>query len=213
MTLKKCLGSILTVLLVVFCISVVTNTASAQSTDRQADAGVDLETQLYLLVGTDQAAGDQKLPSVLDPVVKQLRTSLPFKNYQLAATLINRVKNNGRLNLRWVGGPMLSTAAATANTPSFNDFRINNVSMKTNEKGDVIIQMDGFAFGARVPIILSSQVASAGPPPRPVINYENTGLNTDISIKEGQPAVVGTVNLGPSGEAIILVISAHRASK
>lgn len=211
MTSNKFLYKTLAVLLLVFCVGVLER-ASAQSTESQANAGIDLETQLYLLVGTDQA-GDQKLPTLLDPVMKQLRSSLPFKNYQLAATLINRVKNNGRLNLRWVGGPMLSTGAATANTPSFNDFKINNVSIKTNERGDVIIQMDGFGFGARVPIITSSQVASTGTPAGPIIAYENTGLNTDISMKEGQPVVVGTVNLGPSGEAIILVISAHRAAK
>jgi hypothetical protein len=42
----------------------------------------------------------------------------------------------------------------------------------------------------------------------PIINYESTGLNTDISMREGEPVVVGTLNIGPSGDAIILVMSA-----
>jgi hypothetical protein len=57
-----------------------------------------LDTQLYLIVGTNQDVDDAKLPASLDPVVKQLRATLPFKNYRLAATLINRVKNEGRLD-------------------------------------------------------------------------------------------------------------------
>jgi hypothetical protein len=31
-----------------------------------------------------------------------------------AATLLNRVKNDGRLNLQWIGGPLLGSAAATS---------------------------------------------------------------------------------------------------
>ena len=42
------------------------------------------------------------------------------------------------------------------------------------------------------------------------MNYENTGLATDISIREGEPVIVGTLNVGPSGDAIILVVSAKR---
>ena len=72
--------------------------------DKQEDE-TNLDTQLYLLVATNQEVADTKLPAALESVVKQLRPSLPFKNYRLAATLINRVKNNGRLNLKWIGGP------------------------------------------------------------------------------------------------------------
>ena len=52
-----------------------------------------------------------RLPAALDAVVKQLRATLPFKNYRLAATLINRVKNEGRLDLSWIGGPLASGSA------------------------------------------------------------------------------------------------------
>src|SRR5215204_6313023 len=67
-----------------------------------------LDTQLYLIIGTNQDVVESKLPASLDPVVKQLRAALPFRNYRLAATLINRVKNEGRLDLSWIGGPLAS---------------------------------------------------------------------------------------------------------
>ena len=182
-----------------------------QATQTASKDGADLDTQLYLLVATNQDVDDSKMPAALGTVIKQLRASLPFKNYRLAATLINRVKNDGRLNLKWIGGPLMgSPVAATANiTPSFNEFRVNNVKLVNDASGNQIVRMEGFGFGARIPIQTATLVAASAPA-GPVINYESTGLNTDISIREGEPVIVGTLNVGPSGDAIILVMSAQR---
>jgi hypothetical protein len=171
-----------------------------------------LDTQLYLLVATNQSDDETKLPAALDPVVKQLRASLPFKNYKLAATLLNRVKNDGRLNLKWIGGPLVPSGAVSATTPSFNEFKIVNVKLVRDAAGQQLVRMEGFGFGVRIPIITASTVASSGPS-APIFNYESTGLNTDISMREGEPVVVGTLNIGPSGDAIILVMSAKRTNK
>lgn len=186
-------------------------TATIDQGDKQEDEN-NLDTQLYLLVATNQDVDDAKLPAALEPVVRQLRLSLPFKNYRLAATLINRVKDNGRLNLKWIGGPLVPSGAVSATTPSFNEFKVNNVKLVRNAANQQIVRMDGFGFGVRIPIITTSTVASNGPI-APIINYESTGLNTDISMREGEPVVVGTLNIGPSGDAIILVMSAKSTNK
>ena len=184
---------------------------SSQNQPNRQEDETNLDTQLYLIVATNQELPNEKLPAALDPVWKQLRASLPFKNYRVSATLINRVKNDSRLNLKWIGGPLLGPAAATANTPSFNEFRVNNVKLVKDAAGQTMVRMEGFAFGARIPI-QSGPVAAAGSGP-PVINYEPTGLNTDISMQEGEPVIVGTLNVGPSGDAIILVMSAKRTNR
>jgi hypothetical protein len=185
-------------------------TATIDQGAKQEDES-DLDTQLYLLVATNQAVDDAKLPAALEPVVRQLRLSLPFKNYRLAATLINRVKDNGRLNLKWIGGPLVPSGAVSASTPSFNEFKVNNVKLVRNAANQQVVRMDGFGFGVRIPVATAT-VASNGPI-GPVINYESTGLNTDISMREGEPVVVGTLNIGPSGDAIILVMSAKSTNK
>src|SRR6185295_6406208 len=71
--------------------------SNTSQTTKQAETKeeTNLETQLYLIVGTDADVPDSKLPGALDTVVRQLRATLPFKNYRLAATMINRVKNEG----------------------------------------------------------------------------------------------------------------------
>ncbi len=177
----------------------------------EKDDETNLDTQLYLLVATNQDVDDAKLPAALESVVKQLRPSLPFKNYRLAATLINRVKNNGRLNLKWIGGPLGVSPAAAVN-PSFNEFKVVGVKLVTNSAGQSMVRMEGFSFGARIPI-QTGMLASNAPASAPIINYESTGLNTDISMREGEPVVVGTLHVGPSGDAIILVMSAKRSNK
>ena len=188
-----------------------TQTATKQTDTR--DDETNLETQLYLIVGTDGDVPDSKLPAALDTVVKQLRATLPFKNYRLAATMVNRVKNEGRLELRWIGGPMTLAAGPTpALNPSFSNFSIRQVRLVQANDGQPRVQMQGFNFGARVPIQVSGAIAANGAV-APTINYEPTGVSTDVSMREGEPVIVGTLNIGPSGDAIILVVSAKRTQK
>src|ERR1044072_369241 len=176
-----------------------------------------LETQLYLIVGTNQDVDEPRLPAALEPVVKQLRATLPFKNYRLAATLINRVKNEGRLELSWIGGPLASVSGAASGgaspvTPSFSQFKVRQVKLMRNSENQPVVQMLGFNFGARLPIQVSGAIAANGAV-APNFNYENTGVATDISMRESEPVIVGTLNVGPSGDAIILVVSAKRAPR
>lgn len=189
---------------------------TSQTATKQAETKDDetnLETQLYLIVGTDGDVPDTKLPAALDTVVKQLRATLPFKNYRLAATMVNRVKNEGRLELRWIGGPMTLAAGPTpALNPSFSNFSIRQVRLVQASDGQPRVQMQGFNFGARVPIQVSGAIAANGAV-APTINYEPTGVSTDVSMREGEPVIVGTLNIGPSGDAIILVVSAKRTQK
>ena len=202
---------LLTAMALVLCTAVFLN-VQAQTAQEPAD-DVNLDTQLFLIVGTNQDVDDAKLPASLDNVVKQLRSTLPFKNYRLAATLINRVKNQGRLNLSWIGGPLASpTGAATNVTPSFSQFNVREVRLMRNAENQPVVQMMGFNFGARIPIQTPGAIAANGAV-APAVAYENTGVSTDISMRESEPVIVGTLNIGPSGDAIILVVSAKRTTR
>ncbi len=201
----------LTAMLLVLCAAVCLNVNAQSAPDPASEANLD--TQLYLIVGTNQEVDDTRLPASLDPVVKQLRSTLPFKNYRLAATLINRVKNQGRLDLSWIGGPMASPTGAASNvTPSFSQFKVREVRLMRNTENQPIVQMLGFNFGARIPIQIPGAIAANGAV-APAVNYEQTGVSTDISMRESEPVIVGTLNIGPSGDAIILVVSAKRTTR
>lgn len=214
-------GVALTVFLAAFIVAASHTAVRAQSGDQSTRASVavvnedetNLDTQLYLIVATNTTVQDNNIPAGLEQIVKQLRASLPFKNYSVAATLLNRVKNGGRLNLRWIGGPLLAPAASSASTPSFNEFTVGRIRVVTDETGRNTVRMDGFHFGSRIPIQTQATVASAAAPSGPVVSYEPTGLNTDISMREGEAVLVGTLNVGPSGDALVIVVSAKRAPR
>lgn len=211
MNMRKLLGVMITAILFALIFVTAAAPASAQNPTPTLDSEANLDTQLYLIVGTNQDVDESRMPNSLDSVIKQLRSSLPFKNYRLAATLVNRVKNDGRLDLRWIGGPFATpSGAASALNPSFSEFKVQSVKLVRNADGQPVVHMLRFSFGARIPI-QTQAIAAAGAVP--VINYENTGINTDISLREGEPVVVGTLNAGPSGDAIILVVSAKRTQR
>ena len=214
-------GVALSVFLAAFIVAASQPAALAQSGDQstRASAAVvkedetNLDTQLYLIVGTNQSVPDSNIPAALDQIVKQLRASLPFKNYSVTATLLNRVKNGGHLNLRWIGGPLLAPAASSASTPSFNEFAVGRISVVTDNTGRNAVRMDNFRFGSRIPIQTQAIVISAAASSGPVVSYEPTGLNTEISMREGEAVLVGTLNVGPSGDALVIVVSAKRAPR
>lgn len=221
MNLPKTTRRILFVMLLLVLISggqVLAQASTAAQQSNQADKKDDetnLDTQLYVLVATNQDVDDAKMPASLDAVIRQLRASLPYKNYRLTATLINRVKNDGRFSLRW---PMMASLAASSGTltPSFNEFRVNGVKLVPDAGGQQSVRIDGFTFGARIPIQTGLQTGmplASNAPAASIINYESTGLNTEFSMREGEAVIVGSLNVIPSGDAIILVMSARRTSK
>ena len=173
-----------------------------------------LETQLYLILATNRDTEDGKMPLALEPVLARLHESLAFKHYALAATFLNRVSHNGYLEMTWVGGPLLAPSSSPMGNPSFNQFTAQ-VRLSTDDKGREIVRMNKFTFGSRVPIITAqptTTTTATGGSSFPVINYESVGLRTDISMREGVPVIAGTLNVGPSGDAIVVVIAAKRAA-
>lgn len=202
----------LTVMLLLLCVAACRGVQAQTPPEPGDDANLD--TQLFLIVGTNQDVDDAKLPASLDTVVKQLRATMPFKNYRLAATLVNRVKNQGRLSLSWIGGPLASPSGAATNvTPSFSQFNVREVRLMRNAENQPVVQMLGFNFGARIPIQTATGAVAANGAAAPIVAYEPTGVSTDISMREAEPVIVGTLNIGPSGDAIILVVSAKRTNR
>ncbi len=189
--------------------------ALAQEAERprvKSDEAAGLEVQLHLLVARRTTDGaDEKLPASLDAVVKQLKAAFPFKSYRLATTLLNRVKNGGRLGVRWYGSPLFGQSPAPGSTPGSNELNIMGVKLEKDDAGRDIVQLASFNFNARITVptpTLASAAAGA-----PTVQTENTGITTDLSVREGEPTIVGTLDVGPAGDALILVVTVKRPGK
>jgi hypothetical protein len=189
---------------------------AARTTPRDDD--VNLDTQLYLILATNREVDEGKIPAALNSVMKGLRETLPFKHYTIAGTFLNRVKNNGRLDVSWVGSPFMFPSGGATNggslTPTFNNFGAV-VRLVSDASGGDVVRMNELKFGARVPI-MTGQVqttnASLAASAVPIVQYENVGLRTDISMHEGLPVIAGTLSVGPQGDAIVVAVSVRRAN-
>jgi hypothetical protein len=179
----------------------------------QKDEEANLDLQLYLVLASNRDVEDEKLPASLDAVVKHLRESLNFKHYNLSATFVNRVKNNGTLDVSWVGGPFAIHGSPAQTNPSFSQFTSQVRILPVN--GQDIVHLNGFRFGTRVPVVtgqVAATNATSSTAPYASISYEPVGLRTDLSMREGSMVVAGTLNVGPSGDALVVIVSARRAN-
>ena len=217
MASRKIYRAALTAVLVVAGWGVHSRAVLAQETATErprvrSDEAAGLEVQLHLLVARRTADGaDEKLPASLDAVVKQLKAAFPFKSYRLATTLLNRVKNGGRLGVRWYGSPLFGQSPAPGSTPGSNELNIMGVKLEQDDAGRDIVQLASFNFNARI-TVPAPTVASAAAG-APTVQTENTGITTDLSVREGEPTIVGTLDVGPAGDALILVVTAKRPGK
>jgi hypothetical protein len=177
------------------------STSSLSSAERKGD--VDLEVQLHLLLASNTAGEGAKLPAKFDAVVKQLSSTLPYSHYRWASTFLNRVNIKGNSSIKGIAGPLLATTAPSSATPSFYDLMIGNVGLTTGTAGQELIRFN-LRFGARLPVVVGGGAAA------PTVNYESTGIDTLISVRENEPVVVGTMSLGPSNETLVLVVSVKK---
>lgn len=200
-------------------LTIMASTAFAQDSSQAARSSAvredetNLDTQLYLILATNRETEDGRIPVALDAVMKRLHEALTFKHYSLAGTFVNRVRNNGRLDVSWVGGPFVVPANSMTSNPSFSQFTAL-VKLSADQGGLEVVRMNDFRFGSRVPIVTApanATTASTTGMVLPAVNYEAIGLRTDISMREGVPVIAGTLHMGPSGDAIVVVVAARRS--
>ena len=160
-------------------------------------APVSIQTQIYLIAATDETGEPDTFPKEIEPVISQLKTTLKYKNYRYVNTLINRVNDGGSIESSGTGDFKLS---ATGGNPAHQQYKMNNVRLATDSSGKEAIRIGKFYIGIKVPI----QVSSTN------LQYQDVGLTTELSLNEGGLVVVGTANVGISGGAMIVVLSAKK---
>ncbi|MBV9958021.1 MAG: hypothetical protein JO360_06340 [Acidobacteria bacterium] len=182
--------------------------AQASNTDRASD--VDLEFRLHLLVASNVAADAAKLPAQLEVVARDLRPLLPFTNYRLGATFLSRAKSGKSLSVKGVGRTLLVTPALEASVnPTFYEFSTGTISLRGDEAGREVVQLAPFRFGLRIP--LQGTVSRGGDEGNGSVLYEPVGITTELTLREGEPTVVGTLDAGRPNETLVLVLIATRA--
>jgi hypothetical protein len=173
-------------------------------TAAQTRGEINHEVQLYLLASTGEAARG-RVPDSLEGVVRQLRATLPPASYRTALTLVNRVRDGSNLEFRGVSAPLLSPATAAPaapNTQTTFTYSLGRVRLTEDAAGGRFIHLSSLRFVMRV----FAQVGTSVVP-------EDAMLSTEVSVREGEPTVVGTLTTGRPDEFFVLVINIRRAGQ
>lgn len=173
--------------------------AALKRLDVPDPAPISIQTQIYVISASDEASGDSTpFPKELEPVVTQLKATLKYKHYRFENTFLNRVNDGGSIESSgtWRASP-------NASQPNFSNYRLQQVRLATDNQGKEAIRIGKFNFGMRVPVQMTSGANSS-------IQYQDVGINTELSLSEGGLAVVGTTNMGSSDGAMIVVVSAKK---
>ena len=185
--------------------------SGATASTAESANDVDIEFQLHLLVASKDAVEGAKLPASLEAVTRDLRPLLPFTNYRLGATFLSRVKNGKQLNVKGVGRTLLVTPMLEASVnPTFYEIYAG-VSVKPDESGRNVVQLSSFRFGLRIPLQgTTPRSGNSSDETASTVLYEPIGLTTDVTMREGEPAVIGTLDAGRPNETLVLVVVAKR---
>jgi len=155
--------------------------------DVPAAAPKDIAMIVYLVVASEQAAPGDSLPQELEPVIRHLKGLFPFKSFRMLDTLALRTQPGNKA--------AASGIINTGGSDTTYHFTVRPSGVNEDPQGR-LIRLSDLSLGLRVPTRRG---------------LEDAGINTEITVREGQKVVVGKSNMGTPDQALILVVTANIA--
>jgi hypothetical protein len=155
-----------------------------------------IELHIYVLVASSSSAyvsgPTAPVPAELKDVVTQLRGTLNYQNYELAATVIQRLTETQNMLQGTGTGEISGANPAAPSTPMPYTYGIKSVSLVQNPTGAPTIQIYDFSFTA------STEV--------PSVERNPARVQTALNLRDGEKVVVGTATI--RNRALIVVLTA-----
>ncbi len=154
-----------------------------------------IEFRVYVLMASNSAGGVNELPADLNAVIQQVGTTLNYKNYSLMTSAIHRAKEGSAgVNNRGVAEYKPFSNPTLPNNPIFYEYGLTQVKLDSPDSGsNSIVQIGAFNFDMRVPLNLNG-----------MIQYQNVGFRTPVSLRAGEKVVVGTTTVEEKGLIVVL---------
>jgi hypothetical protein len=157
-----------------------------------------IDLQMRVLIASNNSAyvtpATAELPADLKDVVKQLRETLSYRNYELATSVVQRLTET-RMSLRGKGTIEISQAPGAAGAGVVTlpyEYSVNQVSFGALQTGGPTIQIGDFTFSTGI-------TSGSGIDNR-------TQVETALNLRDGEKVVVGTATFGD--RALVIVITA-----
>lgn len=176
------------------------NIATIEEAIRRLDVPVPptpgIEFHVHILIATNAAGATQNpFPTEVSDVIRQLQSTLSYKNYSLMTSAVLRTKEGptGTSN-KGVADFKLVTEGAARNSPIFYEYVARQIKIDGTTPNTSTIQIGTFNFSMRIPIEVN-----AGQ-----IQYDRVGFDTPVSMREGEKVVVGTTTMQDKGLIVVL---------
>jgi len=151
-----------------------------------------IELHMHVLVGFTSASyvvnPVAQIPAELKDVLAQLRGTLNYQNYELAASVVQRLTETPR-GLRSTGTAQISNLQqpGAPSTALPYEYHINQLSLVQNAAGAPTIQIAEFSFTT-------------------MSERERAQIQTALNLRDGEKVVVGTATI--KDRALIVVLTA-----
>jgi Bacterial type II/III secretion system short domain len=146
----------------------------------------DVELHLWVLLSSNGEAG-ARFPEELKEAIGALKSTLTYKNYALAGTFVNRVRDGARD----ISGGGMTNVGLSANGKADRvmqlEYGIRSVGLDQSGSGPASVKLDGFRLA--------------------LVGGGRAQLNTDTTVREGEKVVLGTSTL--QDRALVVVLSAR----
>jgi len=162
----------------------------------------DVELTLHVLFASKGPVSDGELPSELHAVVKQLKGTLAYRGYTLAASFVQRVQvlDNARSHTSGLGHVLPGALGAAEGKDASRmkvEWRADGLKLAGSAEGPSTLVVETFR--------LDLEEATA----------TRTGtlakFNTPLSLREGERVVVGTSVVKDHG--VVVVLTVHRINR
>src|SRR6267142_3954511 len=153
----------------------------------------DIELRMHVLLASNQGGTLSQYPADLKDVIKELQTTLNYKDYYLLTSIVQRTRESRREQFPYLSGRGSAEIGWTMpgggieRRISNYQFEATSIALNTDPSGTVEIYLGNFNFSLSVP-------------------GSESKIHSDLKMREGEKVVVGTA--GFSDKALILVMTA-----
>ena len=150
-----------------------------------------------MLVASNEEALTNRYPAELADVVKQLQSSLGYKNFNLIGSQIVRGKDGQSTNLnKGVADLRLASDTPASKSPIYYTYTLNAVSIE-GAGAQTRLRIGQFNLELKVPLWLGGDK----------LVYEQVGFNNPVSLREGERVVAGTTSIADKSVVVVLYAS------
>ncbi|HEX8352658.1 MAG TPA: hypothetical protein VF611_07160 [Pyrinomonadaceae bacterium] len=155
-----------------------------------------IEFRVHMLVASNAEAVANRYPAELSDVVRQLQSTLGYKNFNLIGSQIVRGKEGRSDNSNKGVADLLMANDTPANkNPVYYNYNLRAVSLD-GAGGQSRVKIEEFIMDLKVPLWLGGDK----------VVYESVGFRNPVSLREGERVVAGTTSI--ADKSVIVVLSA-----